>query len=183
MTFDHEYYVEFCFDCFENTCGGRADTFNSIISINYDRNDGIQYTHTAGAAQCVCDFMLSNTCGLVPTASCIDVVFITDGRSNDPNHDVCSEIRCLHNRFGVNTFAIGIGNAYMPELECIVDHNVGPGQFHLFNFLSFDDFHGKILEIIGKLSTPVGSGGDPYVCVDPEASGGGTESACPVPTM
>ena len=184
MTFDHEYFVEFCFNCFENTCTGRYDAGVAIRSINYTRYDGTgtRWTHTAGAAQCVCNFMLSETCGLSLTANCIDVVFITDGRSNDPNHDVCSEIRCLHNRFGVNTFAIGIGYVNITELECIVNHDIGPGQFHLFNFLSFNEFHNKMQEMIHRLMIPASSDSDPYTCIDPEVSGGGTDEVpCTTP--
>ena len=108
MTFDHKYFPEFCFDCYGNTRDGRAAIANAILSINYNRNYGIQYTHTAGAIDCVCDVLLTESCGLDPAANCIDVVFITDGLSNDPNRDVCTESRppnmlCLHNRFGVNT--------------------------------------------------------------------------------
>lgn len=36
MTFDHEYFVEFCFNCFDNTCGGRVETREAIQNI--DRN-------------------------------------------------------------------------------------------------------------------------------------------------
>ena len=109
---------------------------------------GIRYTHTAGAAQCVCDFMLSPTCGVDPTASCIDVVFLTDGKSNDPSREICSDIRCLHNRFGVNTYAIGIDNAHLPELLCITDDDIDVGSLHLFNFHSFDDFEEAFHDVV-----------------------------------
>jgi hypothetical protein len=54
----------------------------------------------------MCDYMLSPTCGLDPAAGCIDVVFVTDGRANDPALDVYDEICCLHNRRGVNVYTI-----------------------------------------------------------------------------
>ena len=60
------------------------------------------------------DLTLSQACGVNPHASCNDVVFITDSESN-----VCSEVACPHNRLGVNTFAIRIGDIYQPELDCI----------------------------------------------------------------
>jgi hypothetical protein len=172
MTFDHEYYVEFCFNCYDNTCGGRFGAMEAVKNI--DRNahrSGTRYTHTAGAAQCVCDFILSPTCGLDPTANCIDVVFLTDGKSNDPNLDVCNEINCLHNRFGVNTYAIGIDDASKPELECISE--AVPGQFHLFNFLSFDDFEDTFQQLVDiLLAGSLNPNGDPYVCIDPQAGVG-----------
>ena len=169
MSFDHEYFVEFCFNCFENTCAGRQSTASAIGNINYYHGDGTRYTHTGGAAQCVCDVILTPSCGLDLAANCIDVVFITDGRSNDPNRDVCTDILCLHNRFGVNTFAIGIGNADQSELECITEGDDGPGGFHLFDFDSFDDFQAQIECAINRLATgATNPDGDPYICIDPD---------------
>ena len=178
MTFDHKFYVEFCFDCFDNTCGGRVAAGNAISSIPYNRpgNTGIRYTHTGGATQCICDFVLKPTCGLHRRASCIDVVYITDGRSNDPNRDVCKVVKCLHNRRGVNTYAIGIGRAYQPELECIIDDDINQGAFHLFNFDSFTEFEEILYQIIYILTQGVTNpAGDPYVCIDPQQAVG-TES-------
>ena len=174
MTFDHEYYVEFCFNCYDNTCGGRVAAREAMANIDYDFNrSGTRYTHTGGATQCVCDFMLTQTCGLDPTANCIDVVYITDGRSNDPNRNVCEDIRCLHNRFGVTTYAIGIANALQSELECISDAD--PGEYHLFNFDTFDDFFAAFQEIVNVLlSGSVNSNGDPYTCIGTQ--GAGTEA-------
>ena len=163
MTFDHDYYVEFCFDCFDNTCLGRLDAGIAMSSINYRHG----WTHTAGAATCACDFLLTSTCGLDPTANCIDVVFITDGHSNDPSLDICTEVQCLHNRFGVNTYAIGITNSINEaELDCITNNSIQPGKFHLFNFDTFDEFNEVLDEIIVVLANP-----DPnavYTCVDPQ---------------
>ena len=173
MTFNHEYYVEFCFNCFDNTCSGRLDAGTAIRSINYRGG----WTHTGGAAKCVCDFMLTQACGVDPAANCIDVVFITDGQSNDPNRNVCDDIRCLHNRFGVNTYAIGItNNVDQDELECIVDNAVGPGQFHLFNFNSFNEFQTTLNEILVVLTTP-NPNGNAYTCIDPQTAAG-TDSSC-----
>jgi hypothetical protein len=166
MTFDHEYFVEFCFDCFDNTCGGRVDARDAIKTIDYRfGRSGTRWTHTAGAARCVCDFMLTQTCGVPISSDCIDVVFITDGRSNDPNLKVCDEIACLHYRYGVTTYAIGIGNAYDAELECI--SNADPHSFHLFNFLDFDEFEDTFQELVDKLLMGQVSPttGDPYVCI------------------
>ena len=172
MTFDHEYFVEFCFNCFQNTCSGRQDTRHAFLAIVYGANrSGTRFTHTGGAAQCVCDVILTPSCGLDPAATCVDVVFITDGRSNDPNRDICTDILCLHNRFGVNTFALGIENYYYPELQCITDddNNIGGDAFHLFDFPTFDAFE----ETFQNLTAVLASGssdpnGDPYVCIDPQ---------------
>ena len=109
--------------------------------------------------------MLTQTCGLPVASDCIDVVFITDGRSNDPNLNVCDEIACLHNRYGVTTYAIGIANAYDPELQCI--SNADPDSFHLFNFLDFDEFEDTFEELVDKLlmGQVDPTTGDPYVCI------------------
>lgn len=179
MTFDHEYFVEFCFNCFQNTCTGRLDMRNAFLAIVYGANrSGTRFTHTGGAAKCVCDVILTPSCGLDPASSCIDVVFITDGRSNDPNRDICTDVLCLHNRFGVNTFALGIENANMAELECITDddNNIGGDAFHLFDFDTFDEFFEIFQELIGVLQMGgTGPNGDPYVCIDPQ-EGVGTVS-------
>ena len=176
MTFDHEYFVEFCFNCFDNTCTGRQDTRAAFLSIVKDANrDGIRFTHTGGAAQCVCNVILTESCGLDPAANCIDVVFITDGQSNDPNRDICSDILCLHNRFGVNTFAIGIDNANMTELQCITDNdnNIGGDAFHLFNFLSFDEFETIFQELVEVLLIGASDpNGNPYTCIEPQLGAG-----------
>ena len=83
MTFDHEYYVEFCFDEYDNTDQGRAGAGIGIGTTPYVRpgqDAGTRWTHTAGAAQCACQYMLTPTCGLTdPAADCINVIFITDG--------------------------------------------------------------------------------------------------------
>lgn len=161
LTFNQDYYVEFCFNCFDNTCGGRVAAGERIKNIQYRGG----WTHTAGAAQCVCNAILNETCGLHPDANCIDVVFITDGRSNDPKRKVCTEIECLHER-GINTFAIGITDyVNQDELECIAENALDPNEVHLFNFDSFEDFEAILYDIVNILTDP-----DPnneYVCADP----------------
>ena len=164
MTFNHEYYVEFCFNSFDNTCHGRSSVRNAINQANYRSGS----THTGGAVQCACDFMLSTTCGLPPDASCIDVVVITDGHSNGPR-PVCHQVRCLHNRYGVNTFAIGIGNADQNELDCISDYS-DPTRFNLFNFDSFAEFQSTLNELIILLTTLDPLTNTYYTCVDPQTA-------------
>ena len=95
-------------------------------------------------------------------------MFLTDGRSNDPSLDICTEIRCLHNRRGVNTFAIGIANFLMQELECIVDADLGLDDYHVFDFLSFDEFEEEFQTLLHLLlsSPAVDDGPDSYKCVN-----------------
>ena len=165
MTYDQEYFVEFCFNCFDGTCSGRVMAGDAMSNINYRYGrSGIRWRHTAGAAQCVCDFMLTPNCGVPAAAGCIDVVFITAGRSNDPILNICNTIGCLHDRYGVTTHAIGVGNAFTPELECI--SNAAPNSFNLFNFSTFDEFVQTFQDVLYRLiSGGASPSGDPYVCV------------------
>ena len=71
---------------------------------------------------------------------------------------------CIHNNLAVNTFAIGIDNAYEPELKCINKNDIEEGEFHLFNFDSFDDFYialNKTMEKLTSNPTETDSHGDP----------------------
>ena len=151
ITFSSYVNLEFCFDCFENTYQGRENAQSAIKNAPY-RGGG---TYTAGAARCVCEDLLQSSCGIDTSPACIDVVFITDGKSNDPSLDVCEEVRCLHNRVGVNTYAIGMnsGNRYQPtynqaELDCI-DHY--SDVVNAFKFSSFTEFEESITSITMRL--------------------------------
>ena len=177
MTFNHNYQLEFCFDCYGNTCQDRNNTATKIQNIPY--RGGL--THTAGAARCACNFLLSQRCGLDPSANCIDVVFITDGYSNDPTRRICSEVSCLHNRAGVNTYAIGIGNGVrQSELNCITGSSNTNG---IFNFQSVDEFNNAISEIVQRLlyslinSSLTGSE-NKYQCLNPDAPTAPTSNQC-----
>ena len=76
-------------------------------------------------------------------------MFITDGRSNDPTREICLEVSCLHNRAGVNTYAIGIGNSVLQsELNCITGPSNNQG---IFNFQSVDEFNNVISEVVQRL--------------------------------
>ena len=153
ITFSSYVNLEFCFDCFQNTYQGRADAQAAIRSAPYRGGS----TRTAGTARCICEDLIHSSCGIDPSLSptCLDVVFITDGKSNDPSLDVCQEVRCLHNRYGVNTYAIGInsGSGFQQsynqaELECI-DHY--SDSISAFQFESFSDFEDSITNIIRRL--------------------------------
>ena len=165
MTFNHEYYVEFCFDAFDNTCLGRFDAGRAISQVNYRSGA----SHTGGAIQCACDFMLSPDCGLPPGANCIDVVVITDAQSNGPR-PVCDQVQCLHDHYGVNTYAIGIENANQNELNCISDDSSDPARFNLFNFDSFAEFQSTFNDLIILLTTPNPLTNTYYACIDPQTS-------------
>ena len=138
MTFNHNYYVEFCFNCYES---GAKEIGEAMRNIQYRAG----WTHTGGAAKCVCDFMLdheSPECRIDLYAAVVDVVFITDGRSNDPLHDICAEIECLHNNTRVVTYAIEITDHVNDnELKCIVNND---NSSTLFQFGSFHEFKRQI---------------------------------------
>ena len=177
MTFNHEFKQEFCFDCFDSDCTGRTTAVDAIKAIDYRRG----YTHTGGATKCACDAFLSSSCGLPDDASCIDVVYITDGKSNDPTLKVCDEVRCLHSRYGVNTYAIGIGNGVdQAELDCITNFS---NSASIFSFMSFSDFETKLGELEQRLINDLfqtGTGTPKYECiapVDPDSTAG---TQCPL---
>ena len=144
MTFNHEFNLEFCFNCHDNDCAGRTSIRDSILGVRYRGGA----THTAGATRCACDFLLSETCGLDSQANCISVVYITDGHSNDPNREVCQEINCLRNRFGVRTFAFGIDDYDEDELSCIAQSS---DPTSIFRFEDFDDFEASLQGAADKL--------------------------------
>ena len=156
MTFDHEYYVEFCFDEYDTSIQqGLKDVGNAIKSTPYIRphwGPGTRWTHTAGAAKCVCNYMLSPTCGVRPDAACMDVIFFTDGRANDPHLDICNEISCLHNRRGVYTFAMGVGNHDEIRTECYAEDYTDIG-YHVFNFTNITMLEEQFNLVIKRLLT------------------------------
>ena len=142
MVFNHDHYIEFCFDCFDNDCTGRNNVRERMRNIQY--NGGL--THTASATQCACANVLKPRCGFdsSSTRACLDVVYITDGHSNDPDLDVCSTVECLHfiPNTDLNIFVIGIGNnVNKAELSCIArnrNRNYRANAiFRVDNFQSF----------------------------------------------
>ena len=150
MTFNHEYYVEFCFGCRESDCNGRRWLRDSIRNINY--RGGL--TYTAGAAQCACNYILSAECGFNESDACIDVVVITDGLSNDPELNVCEEIECFETlrNVRVNVFAFGISdNINYTEINCIANLPITPGLPHIFNFNTFTQFEVTLNQLFEAL--------------------------------
>ena len=170
MTFNNEYSIEFCFDCFENNCEGRRDMRDAMRNITYRSG----HTYTAGAAQCACNFMLSDDCGFVEQDACIDVVIITDGQSNDPDLDVCDEITCMQNKSlfpdaQVNVFVFAISdNVNRKEVECLTSLSIKPPLEHIFNFDTFDEFE-TVLELTIKTVKYT-----KLTCIDPPILGDDT---------
>ena len=147
MTFDHEFHLEFCFDCFNySDISGFFDAKDAIEKIQY-RFGG---THTGGAAQCICNELINPNCGL-PTdpKPCVDVIFITDGHSNDPYLDICQTVKCLHNHsIDMNVYSLGINNYDEDELKCIQEST---NDLSVFRYSSFDDFYASVQKIDSQL--------------------------------
>ena len=151
ITFASYVNLEFCFDCFASTYDGRSRVTNAIKNIPYRGGK----THTGGTARCICYELLKPACGISTNPSCLDVVFITDGKSNDRTLEICEEIDCLHDRFGVDTYAIGIntGSPGAPtynrtELDCITKTS---GVASPFEFDSLAEFEDAIQMLIARL--------------------------------
>ena len=163
MIFSHNYNLEFCFDCYNSKCSGRLGAMNAIRNITYRGG----FTFTAGATQCACNVLLNESCGLPPDAACIDVIYITHGIPNDPPPlDICTEVRCLHNRFGVNTYAIGIGNYNNTKLDCITDPDNGStSPCSIFRFESFERFISALNNVKTRLDNDHSG---QYTCLDPQ---------------
>ena len=95
MTLGSHSYHKFCFKCPVNN---NEQIQAAIKGITYHGG----WTHTGEAVKCAYDNILTVPCGLPNNKSyseCpapIDVVIITDGKSNG-NLDVCEEAKCLHN--------------------------------------------------------------------------------------
>lgn len=161
MTFNHEFKLEFCFNCHDNDLQGRSDTAKAIKDIKYRSGS----THTGGAAKCACDRVLNPSCGVPDSADCVNVVFITDGRSNDRSREICKEVKCMHNRLGVDTYAIGIGNRVdQDELNCIAKAS---NLFSIFKFKSFTEFVAALTAVEDLLLLDFFQGNF-YSCFDPQ---------------
>ena len=122
MVFNHEHTLEFCFDCFDNNCGGRRAVRDKIRNIMYRGGA----TFTGSATRCACETILTPDCGFDVCQACLDVVYITDGRSNDFHHNICETVQCIHNlpNADVNVYAFGIGdNTNETELNCIAGNS------------------------------------------------------------
>ena len=173
MTFSHEHFIEFCFNCFNNDCNGRDDARDAMRNVRY--RGGM--THTGEATQCACDSLLTSRCAFPdmtsfngPGAVCLDVIYITDGHSNGPQN-VCEKVQCLYdfeldergnanNLFHLNVFAIGIDNYDITELNCIT-RTLGPVNNYTnrkntaFTFQNFTLFEMAINGIGQSFDNPI----------------------------
>ncbi len=135
LTYSTDFNVEFCFDCFP--ADNQQPAAEAIKDIPFRHGS----TNTGGAVRCICDKLLSPACGMDPLATCIDVVFITDGHSHDTQLNVCEEVKCLHNHVnGINTYAIGINDypPYEEEIKCIASSSSLQSVFRLDDFMEFE---------------------------------------------
>ena len=157
ITFSSTINLEFCFNCFDNTQVGRTDIQNAILAIPY-RGGG---TRTGAATRCAIHDILTSECGLHPGTNCVDVIYITDGRSGG-QHDVCNEVRCLHNAPSlsdkINVYAIGIGNVNPTEIDCIA----GDNDDTIFSQRNFNTFEA----LIASTTTRLVSNMPKYSCFD-----------------
>ena len=155
LTFSHQFYLEFCFNCFETDIWGRIKAIKAIREIPYRGQGG--YTATGGAAKCVCEKLLNTSCGVeFADNTCVDVVFITDGQSNDRNFEICDEVKCLHDHLlKLNTYSLGIGRFNTPsarmELKCIQNSS---NDQSLFTFETFKEFIKQLKKVEEDLFDP-----------------------------
>ena len=151
VTFSTNINLEFCFDCFDNTYSGREEAKKAISKAKYHA----AWTNTGATTKCICEQLLSTSCGISSAPSCLDVVYITDGKSNDHRHQVCKEVKCLHRKSGINTYAIGINGFNQAELNCISHSS---SILSAFKYNSFKAFENSIETVIQRLVQALGNG-------------------------
>ena len=167
MTFARDFYMEFGFDCYDgNTCQDRKDAAAAIGAITH-RNG--PRTYTGGAVRCVEELLTNQQIAnfsIHEHTRCLDVVFITDGRSNGPL-DVCHEMSdsSLLSDGKIKVHAIGIGNVNKAEIACLTGNN--RNGLEIF-FPDFSHFTSALNLIVYDLKTPSTNGDDidPYICVN-----------------
>ena len=164
MVFNHDHFLEFCFDCFDNNCDGRRIVRDKIRTIRYRGGA----TFTGSATQCACETILTPDCGFDVCQACLDVVYITDGKSNDPHYDICDTVECLHNQSNadVNVYVFAIGdNINEDELNCIAgnssnnyNHKGNNTRNHhgnaIFRVANFQSFSGAIHRLPSTFTSP-----------------------------
>ena len=116
MSYSSNIYKNYCFNCDQT---GTVARYNAIKDIPY--YGGL--TASGNAIQCACDYMLDSPCGFSKitgqNAPEVDVIFITDGRSNRGSNP-CSAANCWSSFYNINVFPIGIGSGVdYQELDCI----------------------------------------------------------------
>ena len=162
ITFGSHTYHEFCFNCSANNHTSKIQL--ALQNIPYHGG----FTATGEAIKCACDEILTKKCGLPgkrqykKCPAPIDVIVITDGRSNG-GLNPCEAAKCLHNTsdiYDVNTFTIrvgeNIGQDEREELKCIQGKN---NNFsHIFNIKNFDALKNFFRKVKKFLKTPQDSG-------------------------
>ena len=174
LVFNHEQHLKFCFDCYDNNCAGRIEAQNAIQSIRYRAG----LTHTAAATRCACETVLTPACGFITDAderACLDVVYITDGQSNDPVLDVCETVKCLNNmgNTDLSIYVFGLGNEVnYDELNCIGSiRNDSTGYINqyvnrIFQQVSFPEFSQAIEALTNTFENPpIGIDISEYDCI------------------
>ncbi len=142
VSYSHNINVEFCFNCHDlcnhSLCFDRGRVRESIRGIRY--RGGL--THTGSATRCIKDYILDPNweCGADTSSDCLDVIYVTDGRSNGPLRypRTCNEVTCLKNHptwcGRVNTYVIAIGSGVnRAEISCMTQNN----EDSVFNVADF----------------------------------------------
>ena len=145
INFSSKIKLEFCFNCYEDNIWGRIAASEAINNIEY--MGGL--TKTGETAKCICDKVLNKECGISTMPDCLRVIFITDGKSNDPKHKVCEEIKCLHKMTGVSTIALGIKGHDKDEIRCITEAS---DDSQIFEYKTFEEFKKSINELIETIT-------------------------------
>ena len=159
ITFSTDIILEFCFNCFTNTISGRKAARDTIKGAQYQGGA----TNTGSTVKCIKDDILKLNCGITANPDCLDIIFITDGKSNDGHrHKVCDEMKQLNDIHGIHTFGMGVnsGPGYArtydeDELVCLSKDNenlIG------FEYNSFADFKQSIKNITAILTAEVVGG-------------------------
>ncbi len=154
LKFSTNTFLEFCFDCYSNS--QRDELQNRIIQTEYSGYSSF----TGYATRCANSFVFdeSNSCGN-HKGRCIDIVFVTDGRSSDRKYiDVCDQVECLHKNPSIskqlNVYVVNIGDSATNETRCMTKYsNLRDGTPPIFHFNSIDDLIielNSIVRLIGQ---------------------------------
>ena len=165
VSYSNAINIEFCFNC-HNLCRDCSDRAEVITAIQ-----GIQYrggaTYTGITTRCVQDHILDPSwgCGVDISADCLDIIYVTDGRSTGPLKypQSCEEATCLKNHptwcGRVNMYAIAIGDGVnRAEIDCLTQNN----KQSVFNVLNFEEFEDLIFSAQELLNNSTSG----YLCVD-----------------
>ena len=144
-------FVEFCFDCYKND---ERDKLRTRIK----NTEYIGYASFTGyATTCANNFMFNEHCGQ-HNGRCIDIVYLTDGESNDRSYfNVCDQIECLHKNPAISdrlkVYAVGVDAAVQDELKCITRFSKRPDESHpVFEFENLD----KLIAELNKMLKEIG---------------------------